>query len=178
MNGYPLITTLLIGQGVIGLFTLSAYFITPSGFAQDTVAVSPLDINKDGKVDATETAVATDAKPSISDTVKDAAEVYDVAKSKDSLPKGTFWALLLGTIFKLLLSGLKLAGKNVGWFTSKDGKRVLKYSTLGLGAAAAVAANFALGWGWVDAVQLLLAGPLAVAIHEYTKDSKDPVPNV
>ena len=156
------------------LLIAALLFIPSEAFTLDSPpAASSLDLNKDGKVDAAEAAAATDADAGVKDVADGAAELYGTIKDKDSLPKGTFWALIMGTVFKLLLSGLKLAGKNVGWFKSKDGKRVMKYSTIGLGAAAAITANFALGWGWVDAVQLLLSGPLAVAIHEYTKDSKD-----
>jgi hypothetical protein len=69
---------------------------------------------------------------------------------------------------------MKVLGKNIAWFKTKDGKRVVKYSTLGLGAAAALLANLAFGMHWLDAVQILLSGPLAVAIHEYTSDSSEP----
>jgi len=134
---------------------------------------SSLDTNNDGKVDADEVKAATDADAEISDVIKDATGVYEAVKDKKSLPKGTFWAVMLGAVFKLLLSLVKVLGKNVAWFKTKDGKRVVKYSTIGLGAAAALTANLAFGMHWMDAVQILLSGPLAVAIHEYTKDSKD-----
>lgn len=138
---------------------------------------SSLDTNHDGKVDAAETAAATNADSNVSDVIKDGADVVIAAKgTKDSgLPKGVAIAVLLGTLFKLLLSLMKVLGKNVAWFKSQDGKRVIKYSTLGLGALAALAANLAFGMNWVDAITILLSGPLAVAIHEYTSDSK-PVP--
>ncbi len=158
------------------LLVVALLFTPMEVFSQEApppASASDLDSNKDGKVDATEAAAATGGDASVSEVLEDATGVYDAVKNKNSLPKGTFWAILLGTIFKLLLSGIKVLGNNVAWFKSKDGKRVLKYSTIGLGAAAAIAANFGLGWDWMDAAQLLLSGPLAVAIHEYTKDSKD-----
>jgi hypothetical protein len=146
--------------------------------APKPAVTSSMDTNKDGKVDAKEMAAATKADASVGDVMADGAEVVDAVKDmKDGssgLPNSTLLALLLGVIFKLLLSGMKVAGKNIAWFKSKDGKRVIKYSTLGLGAAAALCANLAFGMHWMEAAQLLLSGPIAVAIHEYTKDSKDP----
>jgi len=138
---------------------------------------SSLDLNGDGKVDATEIAAATNSDATPSDIIKDGAEVVGAAKGmKDSgLPKGVAIAVLLGVIFKLLLSLMKILGKNLAWFKTQDGKRVIKYSTLGLGALAGLMANLAFGMGWIDAITVLLSGPLAVAIHEYTSDSK-PVP--
>jgi hypothetical protein len=81
-------------------------------------------------------------------------------------------SLLLAAVFKLLLSLLKVLAKSLAWFKSQDGKRILKYSTIGLGSAAALVANLSFGLSWVDALTILLSGPLAVAIHEYTSDSK------
>jgi hypothetical protein len=135
---------------------------------------SSLDTNGDGKVDATETATATNTGAAVGDVLKDGADVVNAAKGvKDSgLPKSLAVAVLLGAVFKLLLSLIKVLGNNVAWFKSQDGKRVLKYSTLGLGAAAALAANLGFGMNWIDAITILLSGPLAVAIHEYTSDSK------
>ena len=170
---------------LLRLFTMSALLALPLSVSAQpapapTVApASSLDTNKDGKVDAAETAAATSADAGVSDVVREGAEVVDAAKAlKDpSLPKGLAIALLLAAVFKLLLSGLKMVSKFTPWFKSQDGKRVLKYSTLGLGAAAALVANLAFGMGWIDAATILLSGPLAVAIHEYTSDSKSAEPS-
>jgi hypothetical protein len=142
-------------------------------------ATSDLDTNKDGKVDAKETAAATEADAGVADVIADGAEVVKAAKDLadreegSEMPIGTMILVLLAAVFKLLLSGIKLVGKNVAWFKTKDGKRVMKYSTLGLGAAAALCANLFFGMHWIEAMQILLSGPIAVGIHEYTKDSKD-----
>jgi hypothetical protein len=140
-------------------------------------AASELDTNKDGKVDAKETAAATEADAGVGDVIAEGADVVKAAKAladkDESMPVGTMILVLLGAIFKLLLSLMKVLGKNIAWFKSKDGKRVIKYSTIGLGAAAALVANLGFGMHWIEAAQLVLSGPLAVAIHEYTKDSKD-----
>lgn len=136
-----------------------------------------LDTNKDGKVDAKEVAAATEAEADMGDVVADGSEavseITKVVKNKDSMPTGTIILIILGVVFKLLLSTIKVLGRNIAWFKTKDGKRVVKYSTLGLGAAAGLVANLAFGMHWIEAVQIILSGPLAVAIHEYTKDSKD-----
>lgn len=149
----------------------------PAVVAPAPKPASSLDTNKDGKVDSTELANATNADATVTDVIKDGTAVVDAAKGlKDpSMPKGVAIAVLLGTLFKLLLSLLKVVAKNVAWFKSQDGKRVLKYSTLGLGALAALMANWAFGMSWMDSLVILLSGPIAVAIHEYTSDSK-PVP--
>jgi hypothetical protein len=139
---------------------------------------STLDLNGDGKVDAEEIAKATDADADIGTTVGEGVEavttITETVKNRDKIPLGTMIAIILGAVFKLLLSLMKVLGKNIAWFKTKDGKRVVKYSTLGLGAAAALLANLAFGMHWLDAVQILLSGPLAVAIHEYTSDSSEP----
>lgn len=161
---------------------LSLMLMSVPAFAQPAPvtppAASSLDTNKDGVVDAAETAAATNADSSARDVVADVAEVADATKGlrDPSVPKGLAIAILLGAIFKILLSGLKLVSKFTPWLKSKDGKRVLKYSTLGLGAAAALTANLAFGMGWIDALTILLSGPLAVAFHEYTSDSKEAAP--
>lgn len=148
----------------------------------EPAVTSSLDTNKDGKVDEAETAAATNADADVGTTIGEGAEavstITDAWKNRDKLPIGTLWAIILGTIFKVLLSLMKVVGKNVAWFKTQDGKRVIKYSTLGLGALAALMANLVFGMHWLEAAQLLLSGPIAVAIHEYTKDSKDPDANV
>lgn len=139
---------------------------------------SSLDTNKDKKVDAAETTAAVNADATTTDVVKEGAGVVTAAKdiiNRDKVngpPVGLLVAVLLGALFKLLLSLIKVLAKNVAYFKTQDGKRVVKYSTIGLGCAAALVANLAFGIGWVDALTILLSGPLAVAIHEYTSDSK------
>lgn len=142
--------------------------------AKPATPVSSLDTNGDGKVDAAETAAATAKDSTVKDVIKDGTDVISAAKGvKDSgTPKAVAIAVLLGAIFKLLLSLIKVLAKNVAWFKSQDGKRVVKYSTLALGVLATLTANLAFGMGWVDAIMILLSGPIAVAIHEYTSDSK------
>ncbi len=140
-----------------------------------------MDTNEDGKVDEAETAAATEKDADVTDAIKEGAEVVEAAKelaNKDEsdMPTGTLILVLLGAIFKFLLSTMKLLGKNVPWFKTKDGKRVVKYSTLALGAVSALVANLAFGMHWIEAMQLLLSGPIAIGIHEYTKDSKDSPP--
>lgn len=144
-------------------------------------ASAALDTNNDGVVDAKEMAAATNADADVGDVVADSADAAKVigklVGDKDpAMPVGTMVLLILGVVFKLLLSSIKLVGKNVAWFKTKDGKRVIKYSTLGLGAAAGLVANLAFGMSWLEAAQIVLSGPLAVAIHEYTSDSKDTPP--
>ena len=139
-------------------------------------AIGATDTNADGKIDSAEIAkeVAKDAE--LSDIVSDVTNVVDA--TKDFKTKGADKAmvllLLLGAIFKLLLSSIKVLGRNIAWFKTKDGKRVIKYSTLGLGALAALVSNMAFGMSWMEAGFIFLSGPVAVAIHEYTKDSKEP----
>ena len=162
--------------GAVLLFPMSVQSQDPPK-APSTSVTSDLDTNKDGKVDAKETAAATTADADVGDVIKDGAEVVaaakEIADKDESMPVGTMILVLLGAIFKLLLSLIKVLGKNIGWFKTKDGKRVVKYSTIGLGAVAALLANLAFGMHWIEAAQLILSGPLAIAIHEYTKDSKD-----
>jgi hypothetical protein len=84
-------------------------------------------------------------------------------------------ASFLAALIKLLLSLVKVLAKNVSWFAGKEGKRIVKYSTLGLGALTGLVANLGFGLPLVESLLIALSGPLSVAIHEYTKDSKDPV---
>lgn len=139
--------------------------------------IGSMDTNNDGKVDAEEIAAATEAEASVVDVISDGTDLVDtvteVAERKDELSGGIIVLLVLGGLFKLLLSLIKVLGRNVVWFRTRDGKRVIKYSTLGLGAAAGLVANLAFGLHWAEALEIMLSGPLAVAIHEYTKDSRD-----
>lgn len=145
--------------------------------AQDVgerVPASSMDKNNDGKIDAWETVEVSKEEASADDVVKYGTEVADAAKDLHGADTKsvTLWAVLLGALFKLMLSLVKVMGKNFSWFESKESKRIIKYSTLGLGAIAAVCANVAFALPWPEAIEFLLSGPLAVAIHEYSKDSK------
>lgn len=139
--------------------------------------IGSMDTNDDGKVDAEEIAAATEAEAGVVEVIEDGTALVEtidtVVEHKDTLCVGMIVLLVLGALFKLLLSLIKVLGRNVEWFKTKDGKRVIKYSTLGLGAAAGLVANLAFGMHWAQALEIMLSGPLAVAIHEYTKDSKD-----
>jgi hypothetical protein len=139
--------------------------------------IGSMDTNDDGVVDEEEIAAATEAEAGVTDVIKDGTDMVDtittVVERKDKLSGGMIALLVLGAVFKLLLSLIKVIGKNIVWFKTKDGKRAIKYSTLGLGAAAGLVANLAFGVHWAQALEIMLSGPLAVAIHEYTKDSKD-----
>jgi hypothetical protein len=158
------------------LFLALCLALVPSAAASSVD--SSLDTNKDGKVDAAETTAAVSADAAPTDVIADGAGVISAIKGlknrgqADSPPVGLLVAVLLGAVFKLLLSLIKVLGKNLAWFKTQDGKRVVKYSTIGLGSAAALLANLAFGLNWVEALTILLSGPLAVAIHEYTSDSK------
>lgn len=163
-------TLRLILLGATLAFPMSVY----AQVAEPTVKDS-MDKNRDGKIDAWEMVEASKGKASADDVVAYGTEVAKAAKDlHGSKTKSvTLWAVLLGAIFKLLLSLVKVVGKNFARFDSKESKRAIKYSTLALGAMAALCANFGFGLPWPNAIEFLLSGPLAVAIHEYTKDSKD-----
>jgi len=162
---------------VLILLTVGLW-IHPS-FAQDQKpTVTPageMDTNKDGKVDADEIKAVVDKEADVGDVVADISDVVDATKglSDSKEGKATLIMLLLGAIFKLLLSGIKLIKAQTKWFHAKKAKRIVKYTTLGLGAAAALMANLVFGMSWIEAGIILLSGPISVAIHEYTKDSSD-----
>lgn len=134
-----------------------------------------MDTNADGKVDADETAAEVAKETGVGDVIKDGTDVADAIKGlKDSgASKAMVWMLILATIFKLALSALKLIKAQTKWFTKKKAKRIIKYTTLGLGALSALLFNVFGGMGWMDAALIFLAGPVSVAIHEYTKDSSE-----
>jgi len=162
------------------LILLAAGLWVPPLHAQDpkpdeTVAAGELDLNKDGKVDADEMAKAAEGEAGVGDVVKDVGAVVDAAKDLKGSKEGkaTLIMILLGAIFKLLLSAIKLVKKQTNWFHAKKAKRIVKYTTLGLGALAGLMANLVFGMGWIEAGIIVLSGPISVAIHEYTKDSKD-----
>lgn len=161
------------------ILLMAGLWVTPS-FAQDDpkpAAAGEMDTNKDGKVDANETADEVAKDVDVSDAVKDVTDVVEAAKDLKGKKDGTSMALLitalLGTIFKFMLSGIKLIKKKTKWFHAKKAKRIVKYTTAALGAASALTANLVFGMSWIEAGIILLSGPVAVAIHEYTKDSKD-----
>lgn len=138
-----------------------------------------MDANADGKVDNDELKKEMDKEVGVGDVASDVSDVVAATKGlKDSdTSKAMVWMLILATVFKLLLSGIKLIKKQTNWFHAKKAKRILKYTTLGLGAVAALLFNFVGGMGWMEAAMIFMAGPVSVAIHEYTKDSKDGDPD-
>lgn len=152
-------------------------------YAQDPepkpAVAGAMDTNNDGKVDKDETAAEIDKDVGVGDVVKDVTDVVEAAQNLKGEKEGkaALIMMLLGAIFKLLLSGIKLIKKQTNWFHAKKAKRILKYTTLGLGAVAALLSNLAFGMGWIEAGIIFLSGPMAVAIHEYTKDSKDGDPD-
>lgn len=137
------------------------------------VDISAFDTNGDGKIDSTEAAALLTADPSVTDVTSDVGALVEAAKSikgKSGTELAIAIALLLAVIFKLLLSLIKVASKNTDWFKSPRGKAALKYTTLGLGALAAIGAGIAAsvgaGIGWVEVVIIGLSGPGAMVVHE------------
>jgi hypothetical protein len=166
---------------VVLILLTAGLWVTPS-FAQDgpkPAAAGSMDTDKDGKVDAKETAAEIDKEVEVGDAVKDIGAVVDAAKDLKGKKEGmaALIMVLLGAIFKLLLSSIKLIKAKTNWFHAKKAKRIIKYTTLGLGAVAALMSNLVFGMSWIDAGIILLSGPLSVAVHEYTKDSKDGPPD-
>jgi len=149
-------------------------------YAQEPAApTAAMDTNHDGKVDNKETTAEIEKNVSVGDVVADVAGTVEAARDLKGKKEGkaALIMLFLGAIFKLLLSAVKLVKKQTNWFHAKKAKRILKYSTIALGALAALMSNLAFGMGWIEAGVILLSGPMAVAIHEYTKDSKDGNPD-
>jgi len=95
------------------------------------------------------------------------------AAGDDRMAKLMALAAFLAGLFKLLLSGVKVLSKYLPVLATKKGKAYLKYSTVALGALVGLAANVAYGVSIPEAFMLAGSGPLSIAIHEYTKDSKD-----
>jgi hypothetical protein len=130
---------------------------------------------------ATPAAVVVEEEATTDTVVQDAVAAAEAAgglkadlKSAESrTAKLMVVASFLAALIKLLLSLVKVLAKNVSWFAGKEGKRIVKYSTLGLGALTGLVANLGFGLPLVESLLVALSGPLSVAIHEYTKDSKD-----
>jgi hypothetical protein len=167
---------------VVLIFLTAGLWTLPS-LAQDPkpppLIASEMDANKDGKVDLGETMAVVDKEASASDVVKDVGDVVEAAKGLEGSKEGKALLImvLLGTLFKFFLSAIKLIKAQTNWFHAKKAKRIIKYTTLGLGAASALVANLMFGMSWLEAAIILLSGPVSVAVHEYTKDSKDGSPD-
>lgn len=133
-----------------------------------------IDLNGDGKVDANEVLVVYGSDVDAGNLTQDLHHLVNAVQDMkdDSTAKVAGVAALLAVVFKLLLSLLKLIAKTE-FFSTRKGKRIVKYSTLGLGALAGLAANLSFGVSWIEALMIFASGPLAVAFHEYTKDSKE-----
>lgn len=159
---------LLVGFGV---FTPS-----PLLAQDDAKPAGVMDTNKDGKVDADETKTEIDKDVDVGDVASEVGAVVDAAQDLKG-GKAAVIMMFLSVLFKLMLSAVKLIKKETNWFHAKKAKRIIKYSTLGLGGLAALMSNLAFGVGWMEAGIIFLSGPVAVAIHEYTKDSKDGDPD-
>jgi len=162
---------------VVFTLLMAGIWVQPS-FAQDpkpAADAGEMDTNKDGKVDADEAAAATAEEVDVGDVAKDVGDVIGAAKGLKDGGEGqaTLIMILLGAIFKLLLSGVKLVRSKTNWFHAKKAKRIVKYTTLVLGGLAALMANLVFDMSWLEAGIILLSGPMSVAMHEYTKDSSD-----
>ena len=166
------------------LLAVALVLVPTSSGAEPVTQAGSLDTNKDGKVDKAETAAAVSAEATLKDVLKDGKEVADAAtiakedwghaeKSGDRTAMMLVIATFLATLFKGLLSLLKMVSSNTQWFKTKDGKRFTKYSTLILGGLAGLAANIAFGVPMTEAFIVAASGPLSIAGHEYTKDSTD-----
>jgi len=148
--------------------------------AKPATAPEKLDTNKDGVVDGDEAVAATEGEATVGETLDEINETVGAAKGLSKVKDAEGWhaklmiiAAFLAALFKLLLSGIKLIKAQTKWFEKKKAKRILKYSTLGLGALAGLASNIVFGLPIMDCIVIFMSGPVAVAIHEYTKDSKD-----
>jgi len=154
----------------------------PAAAPDKPAATTPakLDTNNDGVVDKDETAAAVASDATVGDVLDEVNETVGAAKELKGVKDAEGWraklmiiAAFLAGLFKLLLSGIKLIKAQTKWFEKKKAKRILKYSTLGLGALAGLASNIVFGLPIMDCIVIFMSGPVAVAIHEYTKDSKD-----
>lgn len=161
------------------ILLMAGLWVTPSYAQEPATPAGAMDTNADGKVDADETKAAIEGDVDVKDVVLDVTDVVAAVQDLKGKKEGmaTLIMVLLGAVFKLLLSAVKLIKAKTKWFHAKKAKRILKYTTLGLGAAAALLSNLVFGMGWIEAGIILLSGPISVAIHEYTKDSKDGAPD-
>jgi hypothetical protein len=158
------------------LLVVACLMLPASTLAQDTPippAMGDVDANADGKIDKDETKALVDKEASVADTVSDVGDVADAVgglKGKSGKGLAMAIALLLATIFKMLLSFVKILSKNTGWFDGARGKAALKYTTLALGALAAlgagVAASMGAGLDWLDIAIIAGSGPGSMVVHE------------
>ena len=125
-----------------------------------------------------------DNQKSATDTVRDLADgkvTYDEvsadvqaaidavanARSADRTTRLAAIMAVLALLFKLMLSGIKLAGGLSIW-----GERqwsVIRISTLCLGIAVYFASSIVGGMPWWEAFFLALSGPGSMVVHEYTQ---------
>jgi hypothetical protein len=138
-----------------------------------TVPIKDLDTNNDGRIDAEEAKALIEKDASGADVAKGVGEVVDAArniKGKSGNQLALAISVLLAAIFKMLLSLIKVVSKNTDWFKSSRGKSALKYSTLALGALAAIGAGIATAMGanlgWMDVLIIGLSGPGSMVVHE------------
>jgi hypothetical protein len=175
MKRFMPVLVLLFGFGVFIPAPLPAQDTPPEASIEETTT--------DAKTAKEEFIEITEGEVKVKDIVTDATEVYaavtDLKEAKEGAKKGAI-LLLLVTICKFLLSGVKLAKKHF-WKTRK-GKTVLRLSAVGLGLAVLILGKLVAGVDWMDALFYALSGPGAIVAHELLgvfagmKDDKDAEP--
>lgn len=88
-------------------------------------------------------------------------------RTADRAKKLAALMLLLATLFKVLLSGVKGLGALSIWPDRKAA--IIRFTTLILGVVVYSVANLLGGVPWWEALALSLSGPCSMIVHEYSR---------
>jgi len=108
----------------------------------------------------------------VSEELQEAADALSNLKLADKAGRLMALMALLATVFKLMVSGLKVAG-TIGFFVRTEKQAVvIRMLTLALGGGVFFFTNVVAGMPWWEALFLAMSGPFSIVIHEFSKLTK------
>lgn len=150
---------LAVGLGSALLLPLTVTAGTPSGMTPEDAAEATRQV---------EAWVAGEVSyESVSVEVQEAITAFANARAAERTAMLAAIMALLATLFKLLLSGVKLVGGMT--FLTQRQKSVIRLTTIGLGIGVYLTSSLVAGMPWWEALFLSLSGPGAMAVHEYSR---------
>lgn len=105
----------------------------------------------------------------VSQELQDAADALAAVKMADKAGRLMAILALLATVFKLMVSGLRVMG-TIGFFVKTDKQSTfIRLFTLVLGGCVFFFSSIVGGMPWWEALFLALSGPMSMIVHEYSK---------
>lgn len=147
---------------------LCSVVAAPSFVAAQTTVETETDDKQDSATEQVKDLVDGEVTyENVSADVQATIDAVAAARAADRTTRLAAIMALLATLFKLLLSGVKLAGGLSIWGERQGA--VIRIITLCLGICVYFASSIVAGMPWWEAFFLALSGPGAMVVHEYTQ---------